>query len=352
MKAEDVSSNYRRGLTLIWLGFFLCLGFGLNAEETVAPSNSVVVRVRDAKAVKAFVPEPQQIRQMVSKGVRTLTNVDDASVAWRALVKKDDVIGIKVFSRPGATSGTRIPVVAAVIEELLDIGIPETNIVVWDKRLADLQLAGFMELKNRYGVDVVGSAEKGYDPGKSYETSLIGNLVWGDLEFGKKGELVGKRSFLSKLLTERITRIISITPLLNHNQASVTGHLYSLAFGSVDNTLRFQTSTEHMNVAVPEIFAMPEIYDRLALVIQDGLICQYEGEKKSLLHYSNIMSELWFSFDPVALDATSIRVMNDQRRKAEAPLPVINSRLYDNAALMKLGMASTNRIDETLVVLE
>jgi len=299
----------------------------------------VVVRVKHPGAVDAFVPSPSIIRQMVRKGLGNLTGVDDPKVAWKALIKEDDVVGIKVFSRPGATSGTRLPVVAAVIEELLEAGVPSSRIIIWDKRLTDLQLAGFLELKERYGVDVVGSADQGYDEEYSYETSLIGSLVWGDLEFGRKGDGIGKRSYVSKLLTDRITRIISIVPMLNHPQASVTGHLYSLAMGSVDNTFRFQTSTEHLNVAVPEIFAMPELYDRVSLVIEDALICQYEGEKLSLLHYSNVLNELWFSFDPVALDTTAISVMNEQRRKAEAPIPSVNRMLYDNAALMKLGVA-------------
>jgi hypothetical protein len=55
---------------------------------------------------------------------------------------------------------------------------------------------------------------------------------------GRKGEGVGRRSFVSKLLTQDITKLINVTPMLNHNSAGVTGHLYSLAFGSVDNVYR------------------------------------------------------------------------------------------------------------------
>ena len=37
-----------------------------------------------------------------------------------------------------------------------------------------------------------------------------------------------------------MTKIINVTPLLNHNLAGVSGILYGLAIGSVDNTLRFE----------------------------------------------------------------------------------------------------------------
>ena len=85
---------------------------------------------------------------------------------------------------------------------------------------------------------VAGSAQAGYDEKTFYEAAFLGNLVWGDLEFGKKGEGIGRKSFVSKLVSREITKIINITPLLNHNLAGVSGNLYSLAIGSVDNIVR------------------------------------------------------------------------------------------------------------------
>ena len=112
------------------------------------------------------------------------------------------------------------------------------------------------------------------------DTAIIGNLVWGDLEFGKKGEGVGRKSFVSRLVSRQITKIISIAPLLNENEAGICGHLYSLAMGSVDNTLRFEGDPDRLAVAVPEIYALPVLGDRVALNITDALIGQYEGGGK------------------------------------------------------------------------
>jgi len=101
--------------------------------------------------------------------------------------------------------------------------------------------------------------EAGYDPTNFYQpdTAIIGNLVWGDLEFGKKGEGVGRKSFVSLLVSRQITKIISIAPLLNQEDAGVCGHLYGLAMGSVDNTRRFADDPGRLAVAVPEIYALP-----------------------------------------------------------------------------------------------
>ena len=61
---------------------------------------------------------------------------------------------------------------------------------------------------------------------------------------------------MSKLVTRTMTKIISIAPLLNHNQAGVCGHLYGLSLGSVDNTHRFEGSAERLATAVPEIYSL------------------------------------------------------------------------------------------------
>ena len=65
---------------------------------------------------------------------------------------------------------------------------------------------------------------------------------------------------LVPLLTQSITKIINIAPLLNHNMAGVCGNLYSLAMGSVDNTIRFKFSPDRLATAVPEIYAMASLH--------------------------------------------------------------------------------------------
>lgn len=317
---------------------------GMPEAPEAAPNRSRVVTVHDPAAVASFRPDFQRIRAMVDQGIARWTGAANRRDGWLKLVKPEDVVGIKVYSHPGATSGTRVEVVAAVIEGLLDAGLPEQNIVVWDKRVADLQLAGFFDLQDRYGIRVEGSADAGYDEKVFYDAALIGRLVWGDVEFGRKGSDIGRKSFVSKLLTRDLTRIISITPLLNHNVASVTGHLYSLTMGSVDNTMRFERNAPAMNTAVPELYAMKELGDKVVLNIVDGLICQYQGQQRSLLHYASVLNELRFSDDPVALDVLSIQELQKQREKAEIPSPQPNTTLYYNAALLELGVNDRSSI--------
>jgi hypothetical protein len=317
------------------------LSFSTNNSTTRAK----VVIVQDPFATDAFQPREDRVRRMVERGITNLTGKASVTEAWLSLVSTQDTVGIKVFSEPGPNSGTRPAVVAAVIKDLLAAGLPPKQIIVWDKHQTDLRLAGYFDLAHRFGVRVAGAAEAGYDEKVFYDTPLLGNLVWGDLEFGRKSEGVGRKSFVSKLVSTNITRIINITPMMNHNEAGVFGNLFSLATGSVDNIARFESDRDRMAAAVPEIYALPALSDRVALNITDALICQYEGEERSLLHYSAILNQLRFSRDPVALDVLSLQELDHQREMAKAPPVKFDSELYNNAALLELGVSDVKNIN-------
>lgn len=327
----------------------LCVGRA-RAQDKIQPrkARAQVVSVRDSQASETFRPNQAVVRAMVDRGLTSLTSKPSVPEAWRSLVSTQDVVGIKVFAVPGPYSGTRPAVVAAVIEGLLAAGMPPRSIIVWDKHSTDLRLAGFYDLAEKYGVRVAGSAEAGYDPDTFYDTALIGTLVWGDSEFGKKGAGVGRKSYVSRLVSKEMTKIINVVPMLNHNHAGVSGNLYSLAWGSVDNFARFDTEAARLATAVPEIFALPSLSDRVVLNIVDALLCQYEGEERGLLHYTTVLNEIRLSRDPVALDVLSVQELERQRRSAStASTGKGNPDLFGNAALLELGISDLKRIDVT-----
>jgi len=322
---------------------------GLYSAATVtnnAPHAKVVI-VQDPLATDAFQPSPPRVRAMVDRGILGLTGKDKIADAWLSLISTNDTVGIKVFSEPGPNSGTRPAVVAAVIGELLEAGLPREHIIIWDKHQTDLRLAGYFDLAKQLGVRIGGSAESGYDEKAFYESPILGNLVWGDFEFGNKAESVGRKSFVSKLVTTQMTKIINITPMMNNYEAGVFGNLFSLATGSMDNMIRFESDRNRLATAIPEIYALPALSDHVVLNITDALICQYLGEERSLLHYSAILNELRFSREPVALDVLSLQELDRQRKLAKVADTKFASDLFTNAALLELGVAEPKNIDVT-----
>jgi hypothetical protein len=334
-------------MTKIWFAIILmCSGLAVRANDSTPSTDSWMGRalvVEDSAATVSFVPQAGAIRGMVESGITAFTGKKDEKAAWLSLVSTNDKVGIKVFSAAGA-SGTRIPVVEAVIKGLLNAGLNPRQITVWDRRLGELRQAGYFDLAERLGVRIAGALEAGYDEKQYYETALLGRLVYGDSEFGKTGEEIGRRSYVSKLVTSNMTKIISIVPLLNHNLTGTAGHLSGMALGSVDNILRFEADPDRLGGAIPEIYALEPIADHVVLNIVDALISQYQGEERSLLHYSTAMNELWFSKDPVALDVLSIRELSRQRKEAGAPPLRANLDIFTNAALLDLGVADPTKI--------
>jgi hypothetical protein len=305
-----------------------------------------VLIVENPKATYQYQPNTAGVQDMVNRGITHFTGKPTVAEAWLSLVSTQDVVGIKVFSAAGSINGTRPAVVAAVIHGLLAAGLPPDHLIIWDRDVGDLRAAGFFKLAARLNVRAAGSAQAGYDPTNFYlpDTPIIGQLVWGDFEFGKKGPDIGKKSFVSRLVSRQITKIISIAPLLNQDAAGTCGHLYGLAMGSVDNTMRFQGDDGRLAVAVPEIYALPALGDRVALNITDALIGQYAGGAKGLLQYSTVLNQLWFSRDPVALDTLAIRELDRERLMIQAPGFKPNPELYANAALLQLGVNAPDRI--------
>lgn len=303
--------------------------------------------MEDDNATAAFRAQPETAIALVRAGIIKFSGRTNEVEAWRSIVSTQDIVGIKVFSAPGPLVGTRPAVVAGVIEGLLAAGVPTNHIIVWDRQFMDLRRAGFGDLAERYHVRLAGAREAGWDTNAFYESALLGEPLFGDLDFGKKGERVGRRSYVSRLVTKDITKIINVSPLLNHNSVGVSGNLYSLTMGSVDNSLRFEGDTARLSEALPELYALPSLGDRVALNIVDALVCQYEGEQIGRLHSSAALNQLRFSTDPVALDVLSIEEIMAQRQRSELAHGSHTNKMviYRNAALLELGVADSKKID-------
>jgi hypothetical protein len=316
----------------------------VTAVASLAMPKARVVVVEEPGAIRAFVPQLPVVRHMFDRGLTNLTGRATVVDAWRSLISTQDVVGIKVCTAPGPTSGTRPAVAEALVQSLISAGHPPGGIVIWDRQLGPLRAAGYGALPEQYGIRIAASADAGYDTNHFYDSAFIGQPVWGDHEFGQRGPEVGRRSYVSRLVTQQMTRIINLTPLLNHNIAGVSGNLVGLALGSVDNTVRFVNSPGQFAISVPEIYALPILGDRVVLNVVDALLAQYYGEERSLLHYTAVLDQLRFSTDPVALDVLSVQELARQRELADSPAAKDDSPLFSNASLVEIGIHDPKNI--------
>lgn len=217
-----------------------------------AGTKTKVTKIHAPKATRYFQTNPKQVLAMVESGVKHLSNQTSPIAAWRHFISTNDIVGLKINTRLGTLSGTRPAVVEAVIQGLTRAGVPRGNIIIWDRELKDLKRAGYIPIAKRLGVQLAGARDSGYS---SWNTYTVPALHW-DLD--KSDRLFGKEkssaiSHTSKLITERLSAIISIHPLIADRQSGIRGHLQGLALSSADNTNRFEKSTPHLNLAAAEL---------------------------------------------------------------------------------------------------
>jgi hypothetical protein len=346
----DKRCSYIFGWMLVAaLGYFGGAGISRGADALVnEPATARVVVVHDALATDAFRPRSDRVRELVSRGLTRLTGKPTVQAAWMSLITTQDVVGIKVNAAAGL-AGTRPEVAAALAESLLAAGLKPNQVVIWDRLSADLLSAGFNEVGKQLGVRVLSAHQAGYDESVAYTNFALGHLAWTDHEFNRTGEEVGKRSFSTRLITKEITKIVNVPSLLNHYRAGVSGCLYTLALGSVDNIQRFESSPERLADVIPELYAQENVLDKVVLNVVDALIAQYQGESQPLLHYATALNELRFSRDPLALDVLSLKELAGLREfhqiTSSTNVTTLVDRLYrENAPLLQLGVADLKRI--------
>lgn len=339
------------------------LFFSIEIYSSGAVSSVVVVRSSDAMI--SMQPQMDVVQTMMETGLTNLTGETTVNAGLQKIFSTNDVIGIKVYGLELGSGGTRCEVVQALISCLKDAGIPLSQIIIWDRSMEKLHASGFVELGKKLGVKVSAVMNEGFDTNVFYSSFFPPSLVVGDVEFelSKQWEKTGKelsntsdtndigrRSFVSNLLTTRFTKIILVTPLMHHNTLGITGNIYNLAGGCTDNFLRFELDGHRLAEAATEIYAMEAVGDKVVFSITDALGCQYRGQNSGFLHYSLPVNELRFSTDPVALDWESMKSMLQIREKVDGhkeslqTFSLAGKELCENAVLLELGNASDESI--------
>ena len=316
-----------------------------------------VVKVIDENSVVDALPSPERAYNMLKESMLKLTGEKNLKKAWRKFVSPKDIIGLKVNPVAGKLLTTSHAVTGAVIRQLEESGIPRKNIVIWDRREMQLHETGYNS-ENYPGIEITGTEcmdSKGgfYDnQGKLYSESRIDekHLFYADVE-GKYDSYTipymvneGKNSYFTKIVTERVTKIINL-PILKNAGPTTTLCLKNLAFGSVTNTSRLHSKLWHETCAY--VCAFPPLRDKVVLNIVDGLIGCFDGGPSAKPQFICNYNMLLVGSDPVAVDRIGHDVIIAKRveegiQKVDRPEA---SRFIDLAEELQLGVGSRDKIE-------
>lgn len=255
------------------------------------------------------------VRAMLEAGMKTLTGESSAVAAWSRFVDKSDIVAIKVNPSGAPTTVTSVPLIREVIRNLNTAGVPNANIIVYDRNSDQMEVAGYHNLLPA-GVRVVGLDEAwvldgtkhpGYDPNIFCEMNCFGERE--------------TRSYLGTVVSREATKIINLPCLKEHNGAGVTGCLKNLAYGSFNNVARTHMPPKTYNDPVVAVMAaVAPLRSKAVLHIIDGVRAVYHNgpinwnpefvwEAKTLL----------IGTDPVAVDRIELEIVEAKRRSVGAP---------------------------------
>jgi uncharacterized protein (DUF362 family) len=316
-----------------------------------------VVRVKTGANPVGQKIDGARVRKELERGMAKLTGETDMGKAWAKFVGPEDVVGLKVNPIGEAILSTKPEVVDAIIEGLVAAGVPKANIVIWDRRLFQLEEAGFTAARFP-GIRILGTEMKGPngefydDKGELWAKDNIDREALpyvADLEmkYGKDvlGMMLneGKKSYFTKIVTEKVTKIVNV-PILKNAGATTTCCLKNLAYGSLSNTSRLH---KIWMKSVAEPCAFPVLRDKVVLNIVDGLQACYDGgpgANPKFIYDSNV---LLLGSDPVAVDAVAHDIIVKERmaRGVQQVDARGRSAFLELAEGLGLGIAARDKIE-------
>lgn len=292
---------------------------------------------------------PEVVRAMVNRLVCAATGQSNPASAWASLVSPGDRVGIKVSAGGGRVSGTRPAVVEAIAAGLREAGVPASRIVVWDRQRQDLLDAGFDPSSPSYRLRWVEGAG-GYDPQSRVTAPVLGRLIWGDSGFGRRegtrmedilagGEQVSSTSHYAQILSRDVDKVINVPSLMDSFHTGIHGALANMTLPNLDNWRRFTRAPDHGDPYLAEIYGDGMIRDKVVLTILDALLLQYAGGPFPNPACTVECHSIFVSRDPVAIDATAARLIDEFRIPAKLPSVEKSTRWLEAAESLGLGQS-------------
>ena len=318
-----------------------------------------VIRINHSACLKENKPDMEVVHRMIHDGMLELTGQKNIKKAWRQLFSTKDRIGLKINPVAGKSLSTSPEIVHAIIDQLVDSGIPESNLLIWDRREFQMHETGFTS--ERFpDIQIIGTEQKDengsfYDQdGLLYGEKMIDKdwYYWAEVD-GAYDEYTlpmmvngGQHSYFTRICTQMIDKIINI-PILKNAGPTVTLCLKNLAYGTVSNTGRLHQKLWAETSA--EVNAFPPLRDKLVVNIVDGLKGCYNGGPGANPQFFVNYNTMLFGTDPVAVDRIGHDIVVKMRiEKGLAKEDNARSRTFlDLAEKLELGVADMEKIELT-----
>jgi Domain of unknown function (DUF362) len=283
------------------------------------PYPGVVAQIRSAQCVDdaTGAANADVVRDMLARGICTLTGKTAPEAAWRRFFTPEDVVGLKVNCGGYPYCISAYEIVSELVRQLAALGIPLTNIYVYERFQNQVDECNYAAHLPE-GVHYVAAESanqhadnSGYDPFTYVEADFFGED--------------DTRSNMMRLVSEQLTKIINIPNMKDHRAAGVTGCLKNIAYGSFSNVARTHyRGRSHTYSFVGALAAVEPLRSRTVLQIMDGLRGVWHGGPFARTDkYVFYPKRILIGTDPVAIDRL-MRDVIDQKRTEVGALSIFN----------------------------
>jgi uncharacterized protein (DUF362 family) len=257
---------------------------------------------------------PPSVRSELAAAMKALTGASNDVDAWRSFITPRDVVGIKVNCSGAPRMMSHPLVVGEIARCLTACGVASRNIYVFERfgdQLTDANFTPYlpdgaqihaMETGNRYGRGLIQ-----YDRQVFVEADFFGEEQ--------------TRSFLSRLVSRTLTKIINVPNMKDHGASGVTGCLKNIAYGSFSNVARSHAGVRTNTLSfIGTLYSTEPLRSRTVLHIMDGIRGVWQGgpflqDEKFLFTPKRML----VGTDPVAMDRILLDVIEAKRKQEGWP---------------------------------
>ena len=278
------------------------------------PYPGTVVSVKSAKCLSddGLKVNGEVVREMMERGMRSLTGTAKTIDAWRQFFAPDDIVGIKVNAggRPWVVSTHEI--VAETVRNLMAVGVRPRQIYIFERfedQLSSIDYAPHVP----EGVNIF-AAERA---NRRVDNASYDPHVYVEADFFGEDDT---RSNMITLISRKLTKIVNIPNMKDHGATGVTGCLKNIAYGGFSNVARTHfRGTSHTLSFVGTLAAVEPLRSRTVLQIMDGLRGVWHGGPFApTLKYVFFPRTIMFGTDPVAIDRLLLDIIDDERKRRGA----------------------------------
>lgn len=262
-----------------------------------------VVEVRDPAAIRENHVSQPLVRRMIERGLLELTGENSARAAWARFVTPQDTVGIKINPSGAPACCSSPEIVREVILGLRSAGV--RKIIIYDRYADEIHLGSYHALLP-VGIRIDGIEHRAFDLA-GYDMN-----VYCDACFFGEWET---RSYLARVVSTELTKIVNIPTMKDHSAAGVTGCLKNLGYGSFNNVARsHQAPITFTNPLIGVMCSVEPLRSKSVLHIMDGMRQVWHGGPLTQLQqFIAQPGILLLGTDPVAIDTIELAEITKKR---------------------------------------